>query len=169
MAWILKTVMELGLEPPPPVAVLPLGTGNDLSLSFGWGNTFQQAWIDVRPAERAATASAMRGRVSHLLLSLLFVTCMPWARKAVHAAVPFLGLQTTANLVAMQTCLCAPTLSTGLHMSHIVTLCACPGAQRHITIYETLKRIGDAESRALDVWSVSLTGGLRLARLYCGS
>ena len=31
--------------------------------------------------------------------------------------------------------------------------------QRHITIYETLKRIGDAESRALDVWSVSLTCG----------
>ena len=52
MAWILKTVMELGLEPPPPVAVLPLGTGNDMSLSFGWGNTFQQAWIDVRPAEK---------------------------------------------------------------------------------------------------------------------
>ena len=53
VAWVLKTVMELGLEPPPPVAVLPLGTGNDLSLSFGWGNTFQQAWIDVRPAVRA--------------------------------------------------------------------------------------------------------------------
>ncbi|KAK9835245.1 hypothetical protein WJX81_008484 [Elliptochloris bilobata] len=76
VAWILKTVMELGLEPAPAVAVLPLGTGNDLSLSFGWGNTFQQAWID-----------------------------------------------------------------------------------RHITIYETLKRIGDAETRALDVWSVSITCG----------
>ena len=33
--------------------------------------------------------------------------------------------------------------------------------QRHITIYETLKRIGDAESRALDVWSVSLTCGAK--------
>jgi diacylglycerol kinase (ATP) len=58
VAWILKTVMELGLEPAPPVAVLPLGTGNDLSLSFGWGNTFQQAWIDVR----ARPGPAARGR-----------------------------------------------------------------------------------------------------------
>jgi len=33
--------------------------------------------------------------------------------------------------------------------------------QRHITIYETLKRIGDAETRALDVWSVSITCGAR--------
>jgi len=57
VAWILKTVMELGLEPAPPVAVLPLGTGNDLSLSFGWGNTFQQAWIDVR----ARPAAALKG------------------------------------------------------------------------------------------------------------
>lgn len=25
--------------------VLPLGTGNDLSLTFGWGNTFLPAWL----------------------------------------------------------------------------------------------------------------------------
>ena len=45
-------------------------------------------------------------------------------------------------------------------MSGVLIVCASMGAQRHITIYETLKRIGDAESLALDVWSVSLTGGL---------
>jgi hypothetical protein len=33
--------------------------------------------------------------------------------------------------------------------------------QRHITIYETLKRIGDAEPRRLDTWSISLTSGAK--------
>lgn len=31
--------------------------------------------------------------------------------------------------------------------------------QKHITIYETLKRIGDAEQRKLDTWSISFTSG----------
>ena len=48
VAWVLKTVRELDLQPEPGVAVMPLGTGNDLSLSFGWGNTFMQSWISVR-------------------------------------------------------------------------------------------------------------------------
>lgn len=47
VAWLLKTIKELQLQPPPLVAVMPLGTGNDLSLSFGWGNTFLQAWIQA--------------------------------------------------------------------------------------------------------------------------
>ena len=47
VSWILNTVRELQLDPPPAVAVMPLGTGNDLSLSFGWGNTFLHAWIAV--------------------------------------------------------------------------------------------------------------------------
>ncbi|CAL5219909.1 g1838 [Coccomyxa viridis] len=76
VAWILKTIRDLQLDPEPHVAVMPLGTGNDLSLSFGWGNTFLKSWIN-----------------------------------------------------------------------------------KHITIYETLKRIGDAEQRKLDTWSISLTSG----------
>ena len=35
--------------------------------------------------------------------------------------------------------------------------------QKHITIYETLKRIGDAEQRNVDTWSISLTSGAPLA------
>lgn len=45
VTWLLKTVRELQLEPPPAVAIMPLGTGNDLALSFGWGNAFLDRWI----------------------------------------------------------------------------------------------------------------------------
>jgi Diacylglycerol kinase catalytic domain len=45
VVWILKTIQDLGLEPAPHVAVLPLGTGNDLALSFGWGNTLLDSWL----------------------------------------------------------------------------------------------------------------------------
>ena len=47
VAWILGTIRGLKLHPAPAVAVMPLGTGNDLSLSFGWGNTFLPVWIKV--------------------------------------------------------------------------------------------------------------------------
>ena len=38
--WILSTLDELGFHPTPSVAVLPLGTGNDLARSLGWGGGY---------------------------------------------------------------------------------------------------------------------------------
>ena len=35
--WVLSVLDDLEIKPPPPVAVLPLGTGNDLSRVLGWG------------------------------------------------------------------------------------------------------------------------------------
>ncbi|KAM0952406.1 putative diacylglycerol kinase (ATP) [Dioscorea sansibarensis] len=35
--WLLGVVCDLKLEHPPPVATVPLGTGNNLPFSFGWG------------------------------------------------------------------------------------------------------------------------------------
>lgn len=39
VGWVLGCLGELhkqGREPVPPVGIVPLGTGNDLSRSFGW-------------------------------------------------------------------------------------------------------------------------------------
>ena len=45
IAWLLKAIAQLRLSPPPAVAIMPLGTGNDLSRTFQWGADFQHAWI----------------------------------------------------------------------------------------------------------------------------
>ncbi|KAK9715538.1 hypothetical protein RND81_06G171500 [Saponaria officinalis] len=47
VGWVLGSLGELhkeGRYPVPPVAIIPLGTGNDLSRSFGWGGSFPFAW-----------------------------------------------------------------------------------------------------------------------------
>ncbi|KAL6189122.1 hypothetical protein ACLB2K_040512 [Fragaria x ananassa] len=47
VGWVLGCLSELqkqGREPVPPVGVIPLGTGNDLSRSFGWGGSFPFVW-----------------------------------------------------------------------------------------------------------------------------
>lgn len=48
VTWILGTIADLGLYPAPPVAIMPLGTGNDLSINLGWGNKFEDKWIRGR-------------------------------------------------------------------------------------------------------------------------
>jgi len=42
VGWVLGSLGELyeQREPVPPVAIIPLGTGNDLSRSFGWVRNF---------------------------------------------------------------------------------------------------------------------------------
>uniref|UniRef100_M1B7U8 diacylglycerol kinase (ATP) n=1 Tax=Solanum tuberosum TaxID=4113 RepID=M1B7U8_SOLTU len=35
--WLLGVVSDLKLSQPPPIATVPLGTGNNLPFSFGWG------------------------------------------------------------------------------------------------------------------------------------
>jgi diacylglycerol kinase (ATP) len=93
VAWILKTIRELDMHPEPNVAVMPLGTGNDLSLSFGWGNTFLQSWINVTSMSRASPphmrvittlltvvlAFGLGGDIS-LREEVLFVTCRGTSR-----------------------------------------------------------------------------------------
>ncbi|KAL8488783.1 hypothetical protein ACS0TY_024911 [Phlomoides rotata] len=47
VGWVLGCLGELnkrGRQPVPPTGVIPLGTGNDLSRSFGWGGSFPFNW-----------------------------------------------------------------------------------------------------------------------------
>ncbi|KAF7838075.1 diacylglycerol kinase 7 [Senna tora] len=65
VGWVLGSLTELhkdGRMPVPPVAVVPLGTGNDLSRSFGWGGSFPYAWKSAikRSLHRASTGPICR-------------------------------------------------------------------------------------------------------------
>ncbi|CAD6259446.1 unnamed protein product [Miscanthus lutarioriparius] len=54
-SWLLGVVSDLELSHPPPVATVPLGTGNNLPFSFGWGKK--------NPATDQAAVKSFLGQV----------------------------------------------------------------------------------------------------------
>lgn len=66
VGWVLGCLGELhkaGRDPVPPTAIVPLGTGNDLSRSFGWGGSFPFNW---RAAIKKTLDKATRNPTSRL-------------------------------------------------------------------------------------------------------
>lgn len=45
VAWVLKSIRDLGMTPPPAVAIMPLGTGNDMARTLNWGGLFNSEWV----------------------------------------------------------------------------------------------------------------------------
>ncbi|KAJ9141235.1 hypothetical protein P3X46_031796 [Hevea brasiliensis] len=75
VGWILGSLASLnrqGREPIPPVGIIPLGTGNDLARSFGWGGSFPFAWKSAvkRSLHRAITGPVCRLDSWHLLVMM---------------------------------------------------------------------------------------------------
>ncbi|XP_034699264.1 diacylglycerol kinase 3-like isoform X1 [Vitis riparia] len=75
VGWVLGSLGELdkqNREPVPPVGIIPLGTGNDLSRSFGWGGSFPFAWKSAvkRSLHRATKGPICRLDSWHVLISM---------------------------------------------------------------------------------------------------
>ncbi|XXG58349.1 hypothetical protein AAC387_Pa04g0675 [Persea americana] len=75
VGWVLGSLSELykqGREPVPPTGIIPLGTGNDLSRSFGWGGSFPFAWRSAvkRSLHRAITGPICRLDSWHIVVSM---------------------------------------------------------------------------------------------------
>lgn len=75
VGWVLGNLGELnkqGREPVPPVAIIPLGTGNDLARSFGWGGSFPFAWKSAvkRTLQRATSGPICRLDSWHIIVQM---------------------------------------------------------------------------------------------------
>ncbi|THD28390.1 Diacylglycerol kinase [Fasciola hepatica] len=65
VGWVFSTIDELKMNPTPPVAVLPLGTGNDLARTLRWGAGYADEPISklLRSIEQGSVVALDRWQV----------------------------------------------------------------------------------------------------------
>ncbi|WOK95035.1 diacylglycerol kinase 4-like [Canna indica] len=75
VGWVLGSLGQLSVEnrePVPPIGIIPLGTGNDLSRSFGWGGSFPFTWRSAvkRSLYKVVTGPICRLDSWHIIVSV---------------------------------------------------------------------------------------------------
>ncbi|KAL6539641.1 Diacylglycerol kinase 4 [Orobanche hederae] len=75
VGWVLGCLGELNKQdrlPVPPTGIIPLGTGNDLSRSFGWGGSFPFNWKSAikRTQDKVTNGPVVNLDSWHLLISM---------------------------------------------------------------------------------------------------
>ncbi|CAL2226300.1 unnamed protein product [Prunus armeniaca] len=111
VGWVLGCLSELnrqGREPVPPVGIIPLGTGNDLSRSFGWGGSFPFAWKSAikKTLFRATAGPICRLDSWHIVLSMPAGTVMdpPHSLKSTEECTLDEGLEIQGDLPEKAIC-----------------------------------------------------------------
>ncbi|KAL3170850.1 hypothetical protein MRX96_043922 [Rhipicephalus microplus] len=139
--WILSVIDEIGIVPPPPVAVLPLGTGNDLARALGWGGGYTDEPIskilqdvqngDIVPAGQCDGQDYTGKLREHKVHSILFLNIpsygggtRPWGNPGTAFEMPQTddGLIEVIGLTIYQ----MPFLQAG---GHGTCLCQCRSAR----------------------------------------
>jgi len=77
VGWVLNTIDELKLDPPPLIAILPLGTGNDLSRVLGWGSNYSDSipitrFMDQMEKSEIVLLDRWKVKISPLRFGLYF-------------------------------------------------------------------------------------------------
>lgn len=69
--WVIQGLIELGFSPIPPIGIIPLGTGNDLSRMFGWGAEYDGS-ISIQDYIQSFSKSTVKP------LDLWSCSLLPW-------------------------------------------------------------------------------------------